>query len=173
MKNTSFLPRYAQRGVMLLEALISVVIFSIGVLAVVALQAVAIRETTQAKMRSDASFLADKVMGDMATLDVTTGSGAGSNILTNFAGQYTATAVPGGAGAISAAWQQYLTQTLPDGRMTVTVNMVPDPVPDPTPGAPARMIPEVTVQIQWRLPFLDAAGNPTFSNFSQSGRLVS
>ena len=54
-----------QQGVMLLEALIGILIFSIGVLALVAMQAVAISQTTDAKYRSEAAFLADRVIGNI------------------------------------------------------------------------------------------------------------
>lgn len=60
----------AAGGFMLIEALIAVLIFSIGLLAVIALQAVAHRELTLSKLRSDASYIADRVMGDLSTLDI-------------------------------------------------------------------------------------------------------
>lgn len=50
---------------MLLEALISILIFSIGVLAIVALQAVSIKNTGDAKYRSDAGLLANQLIGQM------------------------------------------------------------------------------------------------------------
>lgn len=55
-----------QNGVMLLEALIGVFIFSVGILALIGLQTVAVRETTEAKFRSDASYLADRFIGDLS-----------------------------------------------------------------------------------------------------------
>ncbi len=54
-----------QRGVMLLEALIGILIFSIGVLALVAMQAVAISQASDAKYRSQAAFLADRLIGNI------------------------------------------------------------------------------------------------------------
>lgn len=60
----------AASGFMLIEALIAVLIFSIGLLAVIAVQAVAHRELTLSKLRSDASYIADRVMGDLSTLDI-------------------------------------------------------------------------------------------------------
>jgi type IV pilus assembly protein PilV len=57
----------AQRGVMLVEALIGVLLFSIGILAVIAMQSVAIREIGVSKMRADASYIADRVIGDLAS----------------------------------------------------------------------------------------------------------
>lgn len=49
-----------QRGVILLETLIAILIFSIGILALVGLQAVMISNTTDAKYRSEASLIAQK-----------------------------------------------------------------------------------------------------------------
>ena len=54
-----------QSGAMLLEALIGILLFSIGILAVVALQGTATKTVTQAKFRSDASFLADELIGQI------------------------------------------------------------------------------------------------------------
>jgi len=54
-----------ERGSMLLEALISVLIFSAGILAFVSMQATAIRDTAEAKYRADASFLANQIIGRM------------------------------------------------------------------------------------------------------------
>jgi len=62
-----------ERGVMLLEALIGILIFSIGILALLGMQAVAMRATIDAKYRSEASFLANEIVGvmwgDPANLD--------------------------------------------------------------------------------------------------------
>jgi len=54
-----------QRGVMLLEALMGILIFSIGILAMVAMQAQAFRASAEAKYRSDASYLANSIIGRM------------------------------------------------------------------------------------------------------------
>jgi type IV pilus assembly protein PilV len=56
-------PLSKQRGVLMLEALIGILIFSIGVLALVAMQATAISQTTDARYRSEAAFQADKMIG--------------------------------------------------------------------------------------------------------------
>lgn len=50
---------------MLLEALIAILIFSIGILAVVGFRAVAVREITESKVRADASFLANQLIAEM------------------------------------------------------------------------------------------------------------
>lgn len=54
-----------QAGVMLLEALIAILIFSLGILSLIALQATSTQLTSDAKYRTDASALADKLIGRM------------------------------------------------------------------------------------------------------------
>jgi type IV pilus assembly protein PilV len=58
-----------QGGVALLEALIGILIFSIGILAVVGMQATAIRTVTDSKYRSEAAFLANQLMTQIWTDD--------------------------------------------------------------------------------------------------------
>lgn len=55
--------RNPQCGSVLLEALIAILIFSAGILAIVGLQAAAMKNTTQAKARIDASLVADERLG--------------------------------------------------------------------------------------------------------------
>lgn len=52
-----------QRGVMLLEALVGILIFSIGILAMLGMQAIGMRNTVEAKYRSEASYLANQIVG--------------------------------------------------------------------------------------------------------------
>lgn len=53
----------AQKGVVLIEALIAILIFSMGILALVGLQAAMIKNTTENKYRADASFIAQEALG--------------------------------------------------------------------------------------------------------------
>lgn len=57
--------RAAARGVVLIEALIGILIFSIGVLGLVGLQASMTRAQTSTKVRADAVLLANEVVGIM------------------------------------------------------------------------------------------------------------
>ena len=66
--------RGKQQGSMLLEGLIAILIFSMGILAIVGLQAASIKNTTDAKFRSDAAFLANKVIAQMWVADTSTGA---------------------------------------------------------------------------------------------------
>jgi type IV pilus assembly protein PilV len=54
-----------QQGSVLLEALIGILIFSMGILAIVGLQAASIKVTADAKDRTDASFFANQALGQM------------------------------------------------------------------------------------------------------------
>jgi type IV pilus assembly protein PilV len=54
-----------QQGAMLLEALISILIFSIGILALVGLQATSISISSDAKYRANASLSANQIIGLM------------------------------------------------------------------------------------------------------------
>lgn len=55
----------SQQGMSLLESLVAILIFSIGILAIVALQTTSIKATTEAKYRSDATYLTNQLIGRM------------------------------------------------------------------------------------------------------------
>jgi type IV pilus assembly protein PilV len=55
----------AQRGVVLLEALVSILLFSMGVLALVGLQGAMIKNTSDSKFRAEASYIAQQRIGMM------------------------------------------------------------------------------------------------------------
>lgn len=57
--------KHAQQGSILLEALIAFLIFSMGILGVIGLQATAISNTLDARYRSDAAFLANQIIAQM------------------------------------------------------------------------------------------------------------
>lgn len=63
-----------QRGSVLLESMIAILIFSMGILAIVGLQAASIKNTASAKYRTDASMLANQIIGQMWADDKTTAS---------------------------------------------------------------------------------------------------
>ncbi len=55
----------AQHGIILIEAMIAILIFSIGVLGIVGLQAAMLKNTSESKYRADASFIAQQRIGTM------------------------------------------------------------------------------------------------------------
>lgn len=54
-----------QQGVMLLEALIAILIFSIGILAIVGMQATALRTVTESRSRAEAALYANQLLGQI------------------------------------------------------------------------------------------------------------
>jgi len=112
----------AARGFMLIEVMISVVIFAVGVLALVGLQASMTRAQTEAKVRADAAYLAQELMGLMWT------------DLGN-AASYTDAACSGYPRC--AAWQAKVAAVLPGGASAVTFD------------ATSR---DVSITLSWQLP---------------------
>ena len=91
--------RLNQKGSVVLEAMISILIFSIGILAIIGLQAASIKSAAGAKYRTDASLLANQVIGQMWIADKTN-----ATLVANFSS-------PAGAGY--TAWANTVAQTLP------------------------------------------------------------
>ena len=58
-------PRRTQQGTTLLEALVSILIFSMGVLAIVGVQAKSATMMSSTKFRSEAGLLADRIVAEM------------------------------------------------------------------------------------------------------------
>lgn len=64
-RNQRMFKKSTQSGAILLEALIAIVIFSMGILAVAGLQATMIRNTTDANYRAEATYIAQQTIGLM------------------------------------------------------------------------------------------------------------
>lgn len=105
---------------MLIEALIGILIFSIGILAMIGLQATAIKNQADAKYRSDAAYLADQIVSFIWVDKVNiatyahrpTGGGAGCTPT----GANSAQA--GVAGSNMAVWLAAVTAALPGAAST-------------------------------------------------------
>lgn len=69
-----------QTGSVILEALIAILIFSMGILALVGMQATAINNVADAKYRNTAGFLADQIVGTMWSTHSTDPLAAASNV---------------------------------------------------------------------------------------------
>lgn len=54
-----------QDGIAMIEALMAICLFSLGILALVGMQAVMAKNVTQSKLRGEASFLANQLVGQM------------------------------------------------------------------------------------------------------------
>jgi type IV pilus assembly protein PilV len=64
-------PVRAQRGFSLVEVLVAVVVFALGVLGLVRLQATAVKMSTDARQRAEATFLVDQLLARMLIADRT------------------------------------------------------------------------------------------------------
>ena len=94
MRKSTCAPR-RESGMMLIEALVAILIFSIGILALVGLQATAVKQSTDARFRSDAAALTNDIIAEMwvsdrttATLNANFAGSAGSGGLTTMHGQH-------------------------------------------------------------------------------------
>lgn len=64
--------RAAQSGFTLIEVLVSILVFSFGIIAAVSLQASAIKLSADAQQRAEATFLADQLLARMLIADPAT-----------------------------------------------------------------------------------------------------
>jgi type IV pilus assembly protein PilV len=106
----------SQAGVMLLEALVAILIFTVGVIAVMGMQAASISQVSAAKYRTDASYLANQIIGrmwvDQTNLATYTTAGSAGRLAWDGT---VANTLPGGTGTIAIAGTQ----------VTVTINWTP------------------------------------------------
>lgn len=121
-----------ERGVAMIEVLISVLLLAIGIMGLVAMQASMSQNVTQAKLRSEASFLASQLVGQM-WVD---------------AGNLSKYKVTGGAcddasHPACTAWSNRVTNTLPNGAANVVIDGSNN----------------VTVSLTWTLPGDEAQPN--------------
>lgn len=130
-----------QQGVILIEGLIAILIFSMGILALMGLQAVAISYSTAAKYRADASYLADQIVSEMWA-----GGGANTSIDGFACNPCTAASGTGNANLIIANW-------IADINVTAGLpNAVSGTSPVITVATTATGGRQVTVTLRWRAP---------------------
>lgn len=138
-----------QRGVLLLEVLIALLIFALGVLGLIGLQATAAKESGQAKYRADATLLANDLIGQMwvTSRSITT-------LTTAFSSE-------GSGGPQYLAWRARVDTLLPGAAAnppTVVLTAMP-PLPAIDKGVtgttPATGLPtgvQVTITMFWKAP---------------------
>lgn len=122
--------RSKQSGSMMLEALIAVLIFSLGIIAIVGMQGSAVRAASDAKYRSDAGMLANQLIGQMWASDRTP-----ATMQANFQG-----GLGGADGAGYTTWLANVQTALPGATTNppvVTVNTATS---------------QVTIRINWVAP---------------------
>jgi len=94
-------------GVALIEVLVAILIFMLGVLGLIGLQSGMTRSATESKIRADAVYLASEVVGRMW---------ADADNLTAYAGDDTCSATS------CTEWRTKVAQVLPSGGAAITVN---------------------------------------------------
>lgn len=124
-----------QRGSMMLEALIAILIFSMGILAIVGMQAASVKQANDAKYRIEANFLVNEVIGQMWISNRTP-----AILQANFAT----------GGPAYTAWLADVQATLPgaSGANAPTITIVQVPGTNP----PTTTTSIVTVQVFWVAP---------------------
>ena len=132
--------RGEQRGVVLLEALIGILIFSLGILALVAMQSLSISNVSNARYRMEAAFLANEILSS-AWVD----RGVNGANLPNY--QY-----PGGNAAALVTWVDKVNALMPQaGAYPPSVQVAP------IPGVASGR--QLTVTVRWRAPDALAPSN--------------
>jgi type IV pilus assembly protein PilV len=128
--------RSAQGGFTLIEVLVSVLIFSFGVLGIVGMQAAAIKMSTDAQQRAEATFLADQLLARMLISDPATAA-----TFSHKPGGTTACAPTGAVSTNTTVteWLGEVTSTFPRALANEQQIIVS--------GAPAN---EVTVRLCWK-----------------------
>ena len=129
----------SQAGFLILEVLVAILIFAIGVLSIVGLQVASVKQSSEAKFRADASMLANELIGRMwvSERDVVT-------LQNRFAGDN-----PDAPAAEYQRWLDRVAAVLPGIEANpprVTVEAVPAGVPGVDPSS------LVTIVVQWKAP---------------------
>jgi len=128
-----------QAGVVLIEALLGILIFSIGILALIGMQSVAVKNTSDARYRTEAAFLANGIISQIR-LDM-------ANVTLYDDGDNPGNYAP------RTAWRQQVEAMLP-GINVASTQRVPsiDVVPGPTYAGDDAPPSQVTVTVLWLQP---------------------
>jgi type IV pilus assembly protein PilV len=136
-------------GMMLIEALLGILIFSVGILGLVGLQAASMRNATEARYRTEAAYLANQIVGRMWIDRGVANANLANYVLT------TATVCSTTATTALQQWLCEVERTLPG---------ITAAVARPTIAVAADT---VTVTLRWR-----AAANSTITDGSDIRRYV-
>lgn len=140
-------PRHRQQGMMLLEALFGILLFSIGIIALVGMQTSAVKQSVESKYRSDASLLAVQLIGQLW------GTDRQFNTLNT---SYNSTAISGGSCTSTcapnfSAWVEEVKATLPGATSNPPTIQYTQVTTSTSSAASTR----VTITIFWQSPGAD------------------
>ena len=138
-----------QHGMMLLEALFGILLFSIGIIALVGMQTSAVKQSVESKYRSDASLLAVQLIGQLWGTD---------RQFSTLNSRYNSSNISGGICNSSCApdfsnWLETVKSSLP-GASTRTPTIQFTQVATSTSSAAST---RVTITIFWQSPGADSA----------------
>lgn len=132
-----------QSGVALLEVLVALLIFSIGIAGLMGMQAASMRTVSESKMRMEAAFWIDQLIGEMwvDTRDAVNDKVDVARLTARYAG------TGGAGGVVYQRWAGRLTDTAAGG--------LPFPQPVPTALQPVVAVDAaglVTITVFWQAP---------------------
>ncbi len=113
-----------QTGSVILEALIAILIFSIGILALVGMQATAISNVADAKYRSTSAYLANQIIGTVWATRLNIGANASNVMVANPDPTFACNPCTNANGnPYTRAWvANGVAAELPNGVASITVN---------------------------------------------------
>lgn len=115
-----------QQGFAILEAMVAIMVFALGILGLVGVQAAMTREQTTSKIRADAAYLASQLIGEM-WVDIPNLSQYASGSCNGY--------------AKCADWSNKVAVNLPSGSSTVTVDAATG---------------DISITVSWTMPGGDA-----------------
>lgn len=149
----------SQSGVMLIEALIAILIFSVGALGVIGLQSTAAKVSGDARYRSEAALLANELIGKMWVSDRTPANLRNAYDSSLNGPSYQAWAWVGSntaaAGTQAAPGQGTVLKTLPGARTyppVVTVTPVSRTVTTAAGSTVTVTTVQVSIRVMWQAP---------------------
>lgn len=133
-------PTYLQEGSALLESLVAILVFSMGIIALMGLQAVSIKNSIDAKYRADASYFANQIIARMWVDRENIDSYA------HYATTGDSTCTPGGSASTLANvtnWTSQLANALPGATADKQSIVITSPFSD---------VKQVKVTVCWKSP---------------------
>jgi len=100
-----------QKGAVLLESLIALLIFSFGVLALAGLQSAMMKNTDDAKYRAEAAFVAQRILGDI-WVNTNLNADGTANLAEHVAAPAPIAQLPNGTTAVTVDGNRLITVTV-------------------------------------------------------------
>ena len=142
--------RRLEQGVMLIEALIAILIFSIGILAAVGMQGVAIKNVSESRSRSEAAFFGQQLLAQMWIDQNINAAGANTSNVTIANYNYAGSGTPP---ARLTAWVARINAALPGSTTHMPKVTISNPAPTPLSNPnPAESGADVKIEIFWQSP---------------------